>query len=96
MGGSERSEAHALGQAMTFITGNDLGAGVAFLRAIADDDEEALVIALEAIENPHALLGQFGGCLIDYVNVTHDLNLGPTLDEVLEAWGIASATLGDR
>jgi lipopolysaccharide biosynthesis regulator YciM len=79
-----------------FITASDLSSGVAFLRSIADDDQDALSIAIENIENVYAVLGQFSSCLIEYVQAMHECGFGPSLDDVLQAWGIESARLAEE
>jgi hypothetical protein len=79
-----------------FITASDLACGVAFLRALADDDEDGLTIAIGAIENPMAIVGQFAACLIDYVQAMHERGFGPSLDDVLAAWGIESARMAEE
>jgi hypothetical protein len=81
---------------VTFITAGDLASGVAFLRSVADDDQDGLVVAIEGIENVYAVLGQFAACLIDLVQVTHECGIGPSLDDVLISWGLASALMAEE
>jgi hypothetical protein len=79
-----------------FITANDLASGVAFLRALADDDEDGLTLAVENISNPMAIVGQFAACLIDILQVTYECGFGPSLDDVLQAWGLQSALMAEE
>ena len=75
-----------------FISADDQSAGVAFLRALADQDFDGMNLAFSIVDNPYSLIGQFAGIVIDYVRFVHEHGLGPSLDETLAMWGIASAT----
>jgi hypothetical protein len=100
MGGCERSEpAGAEANPMTgeyFISSNDLQAAVMFLRALHDEDDEALVLAMEGVEEPLSVAAQFAHQVLALIEVVHDLGSGPSVDDALASFGLSSARVAEE